>query len=358
VDVVVDGRRCKALCDTGANISLARPSVFANTVSLPPVRILGIGGFIVLAAGNILNFTIDGCSYSHHVYSYDACPSAILLGTDFLNGRAVIDFTVSPPSVTFNHCKDVNGSYEEFKRFILRNQGGLTFADVMARVNSSDGILESDSVLGLSDAMIKCLSTISDPDLRKVLKFFMLKWTLRDKSDLGVWKGSILPPHKVVLKDKNYVACNKVPWVRWSKKEWDFMVSKNNSNLSRGLAMKEPLDKPSPWNSPQVCADKPQPAKDPYRSAVNYYQVNQKIISPRCAMPLIDDVVRNCNGDLFLHVDIEDGYFNIRLHRDSWPITATTCPVNGRIWMLFMQPGMTGCSEAFQVRMDDLFMLV
>lgn len=96
------------------------------------------------------------------------------------------------------------------------------------------------------------------------------------------------------------------------------------SSNPKGWIMEEPVNSPSEFNSPIVVAPKPQPAKDPFRLAVNFYNINQNVTAPKPPPVLIDVVMQQCNGDLFSHVDIEDGHHTIPLNRNLgsiWPIS-------------------------------------
>ena len=358
----VDGKPFSAICDTGASISLVSGRVAGKIVKAKPVTISGIGGSVVLRYGCWLVFSVGGQSYRHFVYVFKDCPADLLLGSDFLAGRAIIDYTTTPCSIVFHnntnyskiHDRDeAINNYEAFKGFIKAIQRDVVFKtvkDIIKGAADAKGISYNNDMLGL-------LNGVRQDIVKDLLAYFMQLWIKRDTLEGDLWLGSIFPPVDIKLMDPEPVCNNKRPWLFWDKKEFDFMVKKTEYYLKRGMAIKEPLDNPSSWNSPMVCADKPQPAKDPYRFAVNYNGPNQKIVSPICNMPFIDSVAQNCDGDIFTSIDIEDGYYNLRLSSQSMPITATTCPVHGRIWMTCLQPGMKGGSELFQSRMDDMMMI-
>jgi predicted aspartyl protease len=93
-DVVVDGAKAVALVDTGATISLIRPDVLPMRAR--PKRACDVsakfanGDSVVLREQVLVHIEVDGVEYDHWMYVY---PSAhqVLLGMDFLDGRANID---------------------------------------------------------------------------------------------------------------------------------------------------------------------------------------------------------------------------------------------------------------------------
>lgn len=186
--------------------------------------------------------------------------------------------------------------------------------------------------------------------MKTVVGYWMKRFKERDTSNHGIWTGSVLPEHKIVYDGPN--VAKKAQRINDTQRE-DFVNRKVNEYLKKGIAIREPSNNPSAFNSPVVCAPKPQPASEQFRFAVNYSSINKYINPPKHPIPLIDRIVMRCNGSWFSKIDVKDGYYNIRLSEDSWKYTAFQTE-EGRFWLTCLQPGLVGGAEAFQERIEKL----
>jgi len=191
--IIVNGRKIIAIIDTGATVTLVK-SIKGKCFN-GRLKIGTADGSIVLTRYAIMNLEIDGKLYTHKIWECDKLPAEMLLGTDFLKGKAIInmiDGSVSFPVVRSDSAFKVDidsiNSLLELKSF-LEKQYDNTYDEIMKLIK--------DEKL-LNNEMENLLSKINDLDIKKVVRYWMLRWNERNEREKGLWKGSVLPEHKIV----------------------------------------------------------------------------------------------------------------------------------------------------------------
>jgi hypothetical protein len=92
IPLLCGNKRINALIDTGASITLVRPEFRGNCSRSASCAVrYGNGHTEKLREKTFLRMMIDGVSYNHWAWLANDLPYDVVLGTDFLSGRASID---------------------------------------------------------------------------------------------------------------------------------------------------------------------------------------------------------------------------------------------------------------------------
>ncbi len=350
-DVRVDGEMLRGVVDTGANVCLMKKMKDGIKTEKGVLHLNTAKGVMKLSNFKEVEFFIDGRLFRHKFWVCPDLPVDVLLGMDFLNGKIIIDLVdkcvrFRESEVKGKRIPEVGNIRDmtELRDFILENQAKISKGEVMRKINDSN-LNEVD----LNEEMKLVLKNIENNDLREVVKYWMKKWIKREEENKGRWVGSVLPEHKINY-DGPYV--NIKPQRIRDRPRLEFISKKVEEYLGKGIMIKEPLNNPSRFNSTIICAPKTD-SKDKLRFAVNYAPINKYINPPRHPIPLLETIAHRCKGGYLSKFDIQDGYYNIKLTKDSYQYTAVQTDT-GRYWLTCLQPGLVGGAEAFQYRIEEL----
>ena len=108
----------------------------------------------------------------------------------------------------------------------------------------------------------------------------------------------------------------------------------------------------SPWGSPLHCVKKPDGS---YRPCGDYRRLNAATKKDRYTLPLLRDFTANLSGmKVFSTLDLVKAYFQVKVHKDSVPLTAIITPFGS--WEFLRLPfGVTNAVPTFQRLVDCIF---
>ena len=340
--VLLDNIPATGVVDTGATVTLIRQGIIQGFSRQRPIYVKTANGTIQLNLSKTVKLTIQGKTFTHNIWLCPDLPVDILLGLDFLRGKAQVDMINFSVKFWDTQPNDKCTIEELVNKIDLQRHYTPVKLKALVKDVAKSGLTEDQSKLAMS---------IKDEFNRQVVLYWMHKFNTRDRNNGNKRSPSILPPHKIVLLDNTPIFDNRQ--TRLSMAESKFMKEKINTFLERGIISKEPINNPSQYNAPNVIAEKPQPAKDKFRFTTNFSRLNKQIASPRFPLPLIESVIQRCSGDIFSKWDIEDGYYNIALDESSRHLTAFSTD-EGCFWYNVLPQGLKGAAEAFQSRISDL----
>ncbi len=117
-------------------------------------------------------------------------------------------------------------------------------------------------------------------------------------------------------------------------------------------SLKEMLDKnvirpsTSPWCSPVVLVKK---KNGKYRFAIDFRKINEVSERDAYPMPQVEATLAKLNKARFLStLDLKDGFWNVKLNKDSIPYTAFAVPGRGLFEFLVLPYGLHSASATFQ----------
>lgn len=90
------------------------------------------------------------------------------------------------------------------------------------------------------------------------------------------------------------------------------------------------------------------------RIVLDYRQLNAQTVKLHYPLPRIDDLLDATSGaTVFSKLDLQSGYYQIRMHPDSVPKTAFVTPYGQFEWLV-MPMGVTGAPSVFQMQMQTM----
>jgi hypothetical protein len=314
-NVTVDGVSTAALLDTGATISIVHPDVLqSSNVLVRPSRACEVsaefanGETTVLKEQVRVKIVIDDKEYDHWVFVYARASHRVLLGMDFLDGKANIDLVRG--SIEFMACA----------------------VEAESRVMSE-----------WREKSRACLEKIRVPEIREVVAEYIEKFYEVNKRE---WLPCKFKEFEIRLKDDVPISVN--PY-RYAKMEQDVIDAKFRDWIANGFARKSS----SEFASPALVVDKPQPADEKYRVCGNYRKLNDKTIPKKYPMPNIDELIDRAHGQLFSVIDGYDAYHQVAIREADVHKTALISH-NGKVELLRMQYGMVGAGFHFQEGIDEM----
>jgi hypothetical protein len=310
--VVVDGAEAVALMDTGATISLIHPDVLK-----PQVRATRRREIVAKFANNEsavlkeqvrVHVAVDGKEYDHWMYVYPKSTSSVLLGMDFLEGKANIDLVRG--AIEFHAC------------------AVETVSPMIAQWHEKS---------------LKSLEKIQDVKVRALVEEYIEKFYAINRSE---WLPCKFREFEIKLRDD--VPISATPY-RYAQSEQDVISSKFKEWMETGFARRST----SEFSSPALLVDKPQPADELYRVCGNYRRLNKKTVPKKYPMPNIDEVIDRAKGRVFSVVDAVDAYHQVAIKESDVHKTALVSH-NEKIELLRMQYGMVGAGFHFQEGVDEM----
>ena len=130
------------------------------------------------------------------------------------------------------------------------------------------------------------------------------------------------------------------------------MKSKLKEELDRlaNLQVITPVKEPTDWISSIVCVKKP----NKLRICLDPKDLNKAIMRPNYPIPNIDDIlVKLSNAKVFTLIDCKDGFWQVKLSKDSSFLTTFWTPF-GRYRWLRMPFGISSAPEEFQRRLHEV----
>lgn len=112
----------------------------------------------------------------------------------------------------------------------------------------------------------------------------------------------------------------------------------------------EKVDTPTDWISSMVCAKK---ANGKLRVCIDPRPLNKALKRSHYMIPVLDDVLPKLSGaKVFSVVDVQNGYWNLKLDPESSELTTMETPY-GRYKWLRLPFGLTSSSEKFQQSLEE-----
>jgi hypothetical protein len=309
--VTVNGVGAAALIDTGSTITLVHPDVLKGG---EPTRVRSIvakfanGETAELREQVRVSVVADGNEYQHWMWVYPHCSNTVLLGTDFLAGKAKIDMVNS--TMEFVACA-VEAASPVMEEWVQKSRA--------------------------------CLEKIENPKLREVVAEYVEKFYEVNRAE---WLPCRFKEFEIKLADETPVTA--VPY-RYAKEEQDVIVEKFRAWIENGFARRSS----SEYSSPALVVDKPQPADEKYRVCGNYRALNKKTVPRKYPMPNIEEVIDRANGNVFSVIDGYDAYHQVLIKESDVHKTALVSH-DGKVELLRMQYGMVGAGFHFQEGMDEM----
>lgn len=329
--MVFDSGGYTMLVDTGADITMTRESYarrFARKrYKAKPVKVeYADGSTGKLAVKALIPISIDQYKGRHWAYVSDSCPFDVILGTDFLEGKAKIDFV--------NHKLEVT---EE------RKSHAATVAGLARRCEElHPGSSEADRQNVLRNEL-SCLNKIEDKELRKVVEEYIKKFFERNK--MG-WVPNTFQPMRLHLTSKRPRAYK--PY-RYTSEQQRFIANKMDLWLKRGFTKRTN----SYYAAPGLLAEKPQPADEPWRLCWNFKGINEITVKSGYPMPRIEVLHNRARGSIFTALDAEEGYHKTRVHKECKHIIAAVTE-DYHITFNGTPEGLRNAGNHYQQEMDGL----
>ncbi|KAH9078578.1 hypothetical protein Ae201684P_019659 [Aphanomyces euteiches] len=188
------------------------------------------------------------------------------------------------------------------------------------------------------------------------------------------WEGSTLNPtqremlRKILLQHDIFVTTSKAPGrtdlvkcyintgsahpikqapYRVSQREGEIMEAEIQQYLELGLIRPST----SPWASPVLMIRKPDGS---IRFCIDYRRLNEVTIKDSYPLPRIEDLLDVLGkAKYFSTMDVESGYWNVRMEEDSIPKTAFTCKFGLYEWLV-MPFGLCNAVPQFERLMEHV----
>jgi hypothetical protein len=329
IPVSINQHLTTGLVDCGASIVLVRPEFSSKTLrkGYCPVR-YGNGATEVLRTRTLLRLSIDGVRYNVWAWVANDLPYNIVLGNEFLAGRASIDLVNYV--ITFKQSKEDNIA------FVCDTQA--TSPEVYRKY----AIEKRDKDIAAVQAKI------TDLPLRKLVVEYIWKfWELNKEA----WNPCSFPAYRIEVSSTEapYGAC------RSSQKEAQFVDDKVEEWIMRSCTRPSI----SRYGAPTLLVPKKQYegilAKDLLRTCINYKRLNDITVKSRYPMPYLEDSLDRIRGNKFTGIDLEDGYHQQAIHEEDIHKSGYVTPSGKHFEMTRVHYGMCNAGTEFQKNMDELF---
>jgi len=326
--------------DTGASRSIVSDKMTrnANTKKVEPYRVMYGGGDTETMTTMVLVTVIsEGKKLEVWAYRSSRLPFDILIGEDFLEGRAVIDYvnhTISFPNTAASAGAPTLPSIPPFPW-----GKGKPRAELLHRNSSTE---EQDAVL---KEELKVLSKIKEPRIRVIVEKYI---RLFHEANKWGWAPSRWTPYELEWtgEGKSWTPTREY---FYTKEKQDFILNKLAMWRARGFA--DFSD--SEFCLPVVCAPKPQPADEEFRAAINFQQTNRFTVKSDYPMPVLEDIYKKVKGDTFSAIDGEEGYHKCRMAEKSVHFNSLEA-VGVRMSCKGMMEGMKNAGNHYQKCSDEM----
>ncbi|MCE3012980.1 MAG: hypothetical protein LW878_07915, partial [Proteobacteria bacterium] len=319
IPVTIGTAPATALVDSGASICLVARHLIPSSARYrhKPITVTYLNGHSEPMLGQrLVQLTVDGHSYHQWVYTPTLLPPSIpevVLGLDFLNGRATIDL--------------VHG-------FVYFSTNSPSAFAVTSRTWEDD----------LADHLQLAASHISDPIILRDVQEAMRNQAHRNKD---TWTGCDFTAFTVTLaSDEPFYSS---PY-KYSQVQQEFLAKKIAGWAAKGLGFHN-YDA-TKFVSPALLADKPQQAADLWRLCGNYTELNRRTIVEPHPMLNLEQALYDIPGTFFGTYDADDAYHQNRMHPDSIDKT-TIVYEGGKFSFNFMEYGLVNAGFHWQRHMDE-----
>ena len=152
-------------------------------------------------------------------------------------------------------------------------------------------------------------------------------------------------PHEIKLIDKKPIY---VPPYRKSEAERKILKKITDEMLEEGIIQQSK----SPYSSPVILVPKPDGSK---RMCVDYRKINKITETERWPIPNVKDIFDNMGkAKYFTSIDLKSGYWQIKLHESSIPVSAFSTP-DGHFEFLKLPFGLKNAPPHFCRMMKKIF---
>ncbi|ORD93377.1 POL2 [Enterospora canceri] len=373
--IVIKDKHVFALIDTGANCSFIAPRVVdalnLEKISCDQIRVKTASQELSWLKYKIrLTVQVGQDQFDHEVYVFNEMNQDVILGMDFLRkADGLVDAvgsTVRLNSLTFNMI-DRNQLIRSHDDLDLKEKEERTIRVIVQGVGRSEYL--RDDLVGVPSLVSK-----ESPYLTiKVLKRTMIQ---RDDIigtikfvDVGIKEVQHLEIDKYVNRDiysallsydqklRSLDGFRKLPEhaIRVIPNVSSTFIRQyrlNQEKISEVVKQtKELVDRDriqescSQWNFPLVLVKK---KNGKWRMCVDFKKLNDVTTDEKCSPPLIEDCLDALAGaTVFSTLDLDSGYHQIRMDRDSSKYTAFTTPI-GRFEYKVMPFGLKNAPACFQ----------
>ncbi|XP_029178535.1 uncharacterized protein K02A2.6-like [Nylanderia fulva] len=311
--VAINSVELSALIDTGSDISLMRADSYvkigAPALIKRQMKFRGVGSDENVTLGEVyVSVCVDGCFFgvTFHVVPDALLQHAILIGTDFLNN---VELQVKEGVVK------ISKTAEAFSELPAVNR--IDLGDEVNDVNI-EHIMDREC----KDEIREIISSYKPEKIRDV--GIELNIVLKDETPVYQRARRLAVPEQRTLDEQIH---------RW---------------LDEGIVQQSYSD----YASPVVLVKKKNGAT---RVCVDYRKLNEKIIKTRYPLPIIEDQIDRLRGaKIFSTIDLENGFFHVRVADDSRKYTAFIVP-NGHYEFLRMPFGLSTSPAYFQKYVNAVF---
>jgi hypothetical protein len=323
IDIIIPqhNKPVQSLVDCGATITLVRPE-FTSAITRPHkinVRFAN-GAFESLTTQTLLRFSIDGVAYEHWASVSPSLPYNVVLGTDFLGDRAVIDFIDKIITLRSEITHESFAVQTEATRLDLYRQYAIEQRDkAIAHINA----------------------TVPHQSTRTILLDAIQQQWHNNKDE---WHPCDFPSFTLdtTTADTPFQAAYHT-----SQLESQFLEEKVNQWIFKSIARLSL----SPYGAPTLLVPKKEyqgrPSSDLFRAAVNYRRLNRITVPSKYPLPFLEDILDRARGDTFSVIDCEDAYHQVRIREDHIPRSAFNAGT-GHYEFTRMQYGMVNAGNHLQ----------
>lgn len=392
------------LIDRGASISAIKYKYildFNIPIYRENITINGIGGKVQAIGYVLLNLSIHDQNISHRFYVFDTlpCKSHGILGQDFLGRyRSVIDFNNNTLSLWCDETNKITLQLTNSSNYLMslpaRSESihyistNLTEESVVCAKEICDGIFIASSIVSPVNGRIpiRVLNTTTKElklsninlDIESLKKYDVCVFDKSGKnaervkqlfsklnlsnlnkeetlsieslcakySDIFYLEGDKLLTtdiyqHSIQLKPDTQPIYSKPYRLPQSLK--------NEINSQIGNMLKEGIIEPcqSEWSSPILLVPKKtdQNGNKKWRLVIDYRKLNNCIHDDKFPLPNITEILDSLSGCMyFSHLDLHQGYYNVKLNPDSRKYTAFC---SGQYQMTRMPMGLKTSPSSF-----------
>jgi hypothetical protein len=325
IDLFIGRRKAKGLVDCGATICLIRPEFASNATRKKIIRIkYANGASEELSLQTKVRLVIDGVIYQHWCWVAKAVPYDMILGTDFLADRAVIDFVEK--IITFKPSEN--------------DRAECMYS--VETVATSKQVYQAYAVEQRDKAIEHVNRVVSQPEVLHVLvNAINRQWEI-NRDD---WLPCDFPAFEIEVFDDSKAPYS--PPYRGSQVETKFLQNKVDQWLFKSIARFSL----SPYGAPTLLVPKKdydgRPVEDLLRAAVNYRRLNGITVPSKFPLPYLEDIMDKARGDLFSVIDGEDAYHQVLIKEEHVHRSAFNTS-DGHYEFLRMQYGMLNAGNHLQ----------
>lgn len=279
----INGKPIDALIDTGSDYSLITEDEFFTLNSpltqLLPIELYGIGKSIVQTRGCIkTDLTIDNEVYSTNLY---------VVSSGMLPVKCIVGYDVLRDAVVYTEADQIHVR----RKFFDSEPPTCCVADEDPKERFSIGDKQ------FYREVENLLSTYNTENVSEIREC-PIRMKLILKSEVPIWQ----PPRRLAACEKEKVSRQLEKWLR------DDIIKPSVSEYA----------------SPIVLVNKKNGSK---RICVDYRKLNKQIVMDRYPLPVIEDLVDQlCTARVFSMLDLENGFFHVRVDEESQKFTGFVTP--------------------------------